>query len=628
MGLSTNLDSLLNEAQTPKNSIEKRVLCYDELSYQYSGSDPNLAIEYSKQGINLARTVSDSLLVAKALNGMSIPYIRSGRFENAKSVLETAIKTNSSDVSLNGRLHSKLALVMQELLELESALKHQIIAKKAFEATKDSVNLAQTFINIGNLLKEKKDYQAAFDNFEQAEPILLKYNATAPLGNLYYQLATTLKAMDNLNMALDYITKSEKKYRSLNSNYEIATVLTQKASIQSRLELYNAAIESYSESINLSESIGDSSGIALNHLNIGNLYQNSNQQDKSYHHYKMALDFGQNQEIDLKLTNAYRHLAQYAISKGDNDLTKLYLHNYDSLTKARYNVEESKSLQDLMEKYKTTEKELKISQQDLQIEKQNQALVNEKNKNLMSLGALFFVLITGGASFTFYRWKQKQQLELTIVNEQKAGLNQMLQAVEEEKKRISQELHDSIGQEMSYLKLEFDSLKKSIEPSKEKESEKYASQLKNTANGIRNISHQLMPKELMDSTLLEATQSLLNHLFQNQKLEWNLDQLNMESPIPKQIEVHCFRIIQELITNCIKHAQATEVSLQLLHRKNKLIVHYEDNGIGINTSNTSNGIGLKNIKDRLNLLNSELVVENENSSGTSIRFTINLNLYV
>ncbi|UTW64005.1 tetratricopeptide repeat protein [bacterium SCSIO 12741] len=623
----TNLDSLLTEAKNEKNSIENRVLCYDELSYQNSGQNPTLAIEYSNLAVQLARTSDDSLLVAKALNGLSIPYISSGKYFEAKRVIGDAIRADSSDVSLKGRLHSKLGLILQELLELEEALQHQIIAQKAFEQTMDSVSLAQTYINIGNLLTDKKDYQGAFDNFEKAEPILAKYNATRPLGNLYYHLATTLKAMEKLDLSLEYISKSEEYYRTLNSNYEISTVLTQKGSIQNKLKQYEESAESYSESISLSKSVGDSIGIALNYINLGNLYQSLDDEEKSYQSFQKAIDYGRNQGIDLKLTSAYKHLTHYAVLQGDKKLSKLYLHRYDSLTKARYDLEESSNLQELMEKYKTTEKELTISQQDLQIEKQNQALVNEKNKNLMSVGAFLFVLLIGGVGFAFYRWRQKQRLELAIVNEQKAGLNNMLEAVEEEKKRISQELHDGIGQEMSYLKLGFDSLNKSIESSRKEEATKYANQLKITANEIRTISHQLMPRELMDSNLLEATQNLMQSLFKDQAIEWQMDQLGMEKIIPKQIEVHCFRIIQELLTNCIKHSQASSVSLQLLNRKNKLVVHYEDNGVGFDPKAATNGIGMKNIKDRLSLLNAELVVENDTPNQTSIRFTIDLNLY-
>ncbi|MFK8060190.1 MAG: sensor histidine kinase [Polaribacter sp.] len=190
----------------------------------------------------------------------------------------------------------------------------------------------------------------------------------------------------------------------------------------------------------------------------------------------------------------------------------------------------------------------------------------------------------------------------------------LLLSQEEERKRISKDLHDSLGQSLLLIKNKV-SLK-SDENTKEL--------VNNAIEEMRNISRVLHPFQLEEIGISRALENLISQLDENYKdilifgdIDDTMNVLN-----PNQ-EVNIFRIVQECISNIIKHANADSAKITLLNKENEIIISIKDNGVGFDFSEKYNdfkSLGLKTIKERVKFLKGTLKVDSIKNQGTT--FTI------
>jgi len=213
---------------------------------------------------------------------------------------------------------------------------------------------------------------------------------------------------------------------------------------------------------------------------------------------------------------------------------------------------------------------------------------------------------------------QSEKLE----KERLLRLTSLIDGQELERRRLSKELHDGLGQLILASKLKF---QRALDekPEKAKQIIKETEDLfRRTMLEVRNISNGLMPAVLTEFGLLTAIRNLAKEITEssgiNVIVHTSIQSLNLSA----KIETYIYRIVQEALNNVIKHADANEVVLILTEKNNKLNLSIKDNGKGMITNNYSTGNGLNNMKDRATLLSGELQVISELGSGTEIRLVV------
>jgi len=145
----------------------------------------------------------------------------------------------------------------------------------------------------------------------------------------------------------------------------------------------------------------------------------------------------------------------------------------------------------------------------------------------------------------------------------------------------------------------------------------------NSCEQVRSISHNLVPPSLRDFNLLEAVENYCNDMNAIHKPEISFQHVGDAIALAKKQEANVFRIIQELVTNSIKHADAKEILVQLSNVEDNLQLTVEDDGKGFDVNNVkSDGIGMQNIRSRVAYLDAALDIKSD-SKGSS--FTISLN---
>ena len=142
---------------------------------------------------------------------------------------------------------------------------------------------------------------------------------------------------------------------------------------------------------------------------------------------------------------------------------------------------------------------------------------------------------------------------------------------------------------------------------------------------IRNISHNLMPKTLSKLGLFPAIEELINQFkIAAPNIKFSYFRKAEFSFLSDTAKLYLFRIVQELLTNIVKHSQAKEVTLQIIKYNDALMLSMEDDGKGFDRSTKKNGIGLTGIESRIQMLGGELLIDSAPEKGSFISISIPL----
>ncbi len=205
----------------------------------------------------------------------------------------------------------------------------------------------------------------------------------------------------------------------------------------------------------------------------------------------------------------------------------------------------------------------------------------------------------------------------------------MFAFIEDERKRISKELHDQIGQKLMLIKLNIELLKDSSPKTTEK-IDKTIKLLLNTNKEIKDIIYSLHPAELENYGLIAALDSMIHQCSSTGCYKASINVYGEYSPMGKNTELAIYRICQEVINNITKHSKATEVKLEFHFQQDKFIAIITDNGIGFNVhdyqlqTNSLRSFGLISIQERAKILNGFLEFESKINEGTKVYFQIPL----
>jgi len=343
--------------------------------------------------------------------------------------------------------------------------------------------------------------------------------------------------------------------------------------------------------------LNDESLLLEMNIAFGKYYAKNGNYEKSIEHFLKADNeaghletVGQDHyRISEGLYNVYKKTNDYKQSLHWLEVKYKINTELDSLR----NVE---SVNELEAKYQSQQKQNKILALSNENIKKEAQLTQSRYTTYGILGVLIFII--GLGYFLWYRQKHKQKLEL---------LKSAITAGEVEKNRIGRELHDGIAG--SILKIVYETEKDQIELS---------NTLLATYNKVRNLSHQLngtpVHGELFFDRLIEVIPE------NNKDLAFNLhlSPVNMEMEEP--YGTHIYRIVQELITNNLKHAKASKTDISIILENSILLITYNDNGIG--TGNFTQGNGYHSIEDRVELLKGSMDVITSVGEGFVVRITI------
>jgi signal transduction histidine kinase len=233
-------------------------------------------------------------------------------------------------------------------------------------------------------------------------------------------------------------------------------------------------------------------------------------------------------------------------------------------------------------------------------------IIANQTKQRWMWASLFSILIFSAIYYIFHT-KQKQKATQQKLQNQKEIADAYIDGEEKERSRISQELHDGIGQDLIVLKRKL-SKHTQIDDLK---------QIEKISDDLRSLSHKLMPTSLKMLGLATSIEQACESLMQSCDIQFTHKIEGMNERVNEKIELSLFRVFQELTQNIIKHSNAKNVYVHLTKKSKYIMLLVEDDGSGFNKSQVNhNGIGLSNIQNRIDMLNGSIQWESDNNEGT------------
>lgn len=186
-------------------------------------------------------------------------------------------------------------------------------------------------------------------------------------------------------------------------------------------------------------------------------------------------------------------------------------------------------------------------------------------------------------------------------------------------KNLSWELHDNIGQLLSVSKIQLSMMHLPDEPQQKKLLEDTIVLLGEVLDEVRNLSRSLNPNSILFVGVIKATELEISRLNRLKFLRASMKVEGKEFEIDKDHQLIIYRIIQEIITNVIKHAKATTFEIKFIFDNEFLNLICTDNGVGKDVSLPFEGLGIKNIKERCVFIGAEITFESIINNGVTIK---------
>jgi len=496
-----------------------------------------------------------------------------------------------------------------------------------FESIKDSLNSAKCYSNIATAFAELERYPKAIEYSTKALTIFRKKKVTQfemiTLPNLatqHYKNGDTLAAV-RINAEAEALALELNDKRSLSMIYNnLGDIYLNKDPTK--------AEEYLNKTLVLKNELNLIKGIEVTQSNLGYLHLKKKEYRTAISYFEQA----QRQVKGKQLVLVFNNLKEAYVGLNAPNKALEFSEKARTLNDSLLNAESQKSFMEIQAQYETEKKEKEI----LELKSINREVEYQRgiNRNYF-IGALAAFLLTIIVTYLLIKNAKRKQVialqkekiknqvfEQELKAQELNGIDEILNAQEKERSKIAADLHDNLGSKVATLKLYLDSF--NDKDGFDTFYEKLKNIVNNTYDDIRKIGSNKNFGALINKGLIPSTQAIASQISDSKKINIIVINVDVEKRIENTIEIQIFRIIQELLTNIIKHSKATEAIIQFSEHENVLNIIVEDNGLGFQIEGPRSGVGLSNIEKRVNKINGEFVIDSTLNHGTTIILNIPL----
>lgn len=513
--------------------------------------------------INLGATALKASQVEKSLN-----YYLEG----------LVISEDVNDLKGLSMCHSGLGIVYFHLENLKKSRFHHKRAIFFSESYNNQLGIGDALLNLGNTFKEEKP-DSAIHYYRKAVMVFKSLDIKERIGVSALATGDALKNKNQLKEALKYFEEARESFLVMN--------------IKRRL-------------------IDSENRMASIHFELGNFKKARSYMDDVITYYDNRAEL----ESSAK---AHLLLAKIAEQIGDLPLALSSQRKHQEFNKQLDSLMFNKDVAEITTKFETEAKEAKIEKQKIIITQKEQ-----QNKYLLISSILGGLLFFSGFLIFFQRSKKNKALAAEKINrlekEKKIlSMNAMIEGQEAERSRIAKDLHDGLGGLLSTVKAHFSNIQSEIQKIEKIDVYNRANELVDEAcDEVRRISHNLMPGALRLEGLITAVRHLGEEMTEAHPFTVRVESIGMTTRMEESKEVFIYRIIQEALNNIIKHADASDVLIQLSETEEEFHFIIEDDGKGFDPAQIETGLGLKSIRSRVDFLKGALDIDTKKGVGTTL----------
>jgi len=551
---------------------------------------------------------------------------------------------------------------------LDSALLLAYRARKSAVACEDSTIIVQTELRIGAVLEAQERYEEAIRvvnktySYGVRHSKLVQARSASVLFNIYDQIGAYKEAMRYGRFALQLSREVGATESVVKASINLANALFDTKPDSALFLLREARPLAVSEglerdvvNIDLNRAIMLASEARLEEaragfyelvhspivkedefkhffvlLNLGNCLSDLGRDDSADHYLRKAHVLARKHNLLSEEAYAAEGLYHHFKALEQHDSALSYHELAWQLNDSLVSLERVKHIAVLREAFEADVRELEIKE----LEQSNR--ISDLQRNFFIVMAFLFLAIATAAIVIYSnrirhnKAISEERIHKLEKEKEVLSLQSMLVAQEEERQRIARDLHDSIGALLSAAKLHISNIETEVKKLNE------LNFLKSTEDAIdrasvevRRVAHDMMPGVLMKLGLVEGVEDFFDRIRKGSKLHISFTYDHIGRMNSKH-EVMLYRIVQELVNNTIKHAEATEIKLMIHTGSGSLILDYRDNGKGFDVAllNDQNSFGLSGIKSRVNFLEGQFELESDDMEGTHYRMQFDLSKMV
>jgi hypothetical protein len=364
------------------------------------------------------------------------------------------------------------------------------------------------------------------------------------------------------------------------------------------------------------------------YLNLGSAYRFLEQYELAIEHLEKALKLSNSTSLKPHKSKILINLASTTFTYNQYKKSSYYYQELQSLTDSLSNSERLGIVQELEAKYQVQEGKLENAELSADNERQKVTIISIAGSALTLLLIGIFVYKNQDKKRRLAKQEmelEKQRADNLMKNQELATIDAMIAGQEKERKKLAEDLHDDLGSSLTTIRLYFDNLKDHFKPGTSSEIYNRTDKLlEDTYATIRNMSHSRHNGVLASEGLIPSLQTLAENITNSGKIKVNIFHHGMDRKLENSLELNIFRMLQELLSNVVKHAGATEASINIVGSKNTIDLMVEDNGSGFvsGSSKKSSGMGLYSIETRVEEMDGTFDIDSNSGHGTTITIEI------
>jgi signal transduction histidine kinase len=594
-------------------------------------SHPDSALAIAREKIKQSETKGISEELIPYYNIMGIYYRNQAMYDKSietfYAYLEYAMKYNKQQYIAEA--YENIGTIHFLTYRYKDALGMLLKSLEIYKDQGDDLKIAWVYNSVGRVYFEIGDVEKARAFYKLADEIFVRENFHLGISSVSNHMAKYFLEINQPDSALICINDAVKNAEVTNNNYGLSNIYLEKGNLFTETGDYEGAIANFLISDSIANELQFTPLNIYPKLALAGAYTKMGKLDKAQSYLESAkqlVNVHNSDKLLYKLNEVYSALYE---KLGDNEKAFQY-YKLATEDKTRM-ISQSETFQ----VYNIEIEQLSSKMEIQDMEMKRQALLLAQRKNTLVLIVVISVFVIGLLSLLYYlylsRVRQQEtakmhRRELKYTNEKNQAV---LEAELNERKRLASELHDGIGTQLSLAKLTLTNVMDRPDLALEKKENLLRATVGSIDDIIREVkalSDTMTPHALGVKGLKEAIKEMVAKFAQIRNYKIKLSIIGMNSDLKPFASHAIYRTVQELMANALKHADGTEINVQLLQNEDDLTIMIEDDGKGFDVENPAilKRFGLKNARSRVESLNGQFLIDSVAGRGTIITITIPL----
>lgn len=608
----------------------------NDLAWQIRHEDFDRSVALVLQALERAEKTDYLPGQGKSYSLLGQFYLNKGLYEEAEQYFFQSLRVRESIPDSLGiaQVYDKLSFLKTGQGEYDKAIFYSLEAIRIAENLNLEEELGQFYLNLAVAYEENRDNPQAFHYYRQALDFYQKREDAGNAGRTFYNLGNLYREENKLDSAQLYYENALSRFETIGDSTAISVLYMGLGSVRYDQQDYEGAEAMYKKSMEINLRSKNDLYLYYSYSNLIDLCSQRKEFGQALQYCQQAEKIlnkvgglSDKRKLADRFSNLYSSLGQY-------EQALAYQRKAYALRDSLYNEEKSRQIAEIQTKYDT--ERLKRENAEKEVE-------NQKRTSQMytAYGVASFLLLSLFGGYFYYRYRQRtfriitqqndqihrQEIDDLMKSQELAFIGARLDGQEVERKRIAKELHDGVGSMLVAAKWQYEHALEIVGKRGGDTTllRKANQKLSDTYEELRKVAFNVSTGNIQKVGLLSAVNDLCQTISDTGKIKARLSTFGNFEDLDEKIERSLYRVIQELISNTLKHAKASKIEIQLNKLSDELNLIVEDDGQGFDPARVNNNsLGLNSIESRIQGLNGQVDFDSGKGAGTTVIINIPL----